>query len=138
MLGVSAPQYRSAHPPLSIKCRRYFRHKAAPLALPSPAACVLTNSVTACVWPVYLRAMSELGSEADQDRDDSGYYDEDRPRRRVKICMEYENGEKIFPLQRSLIGWVAGTSAGFERKSKYAAAKATAYAAQGTTQRSRS
>ena len=108
------------------------------LALPSPAACVLTNSVTACVWPVCLRAMSELGSEADQDRDDSGYCDEDRPRRRMKICMEYENGEKIFPLQRSLIGWVAGTSAGFERRSTYAAAKATAICGAGTTRRSRS
>ena len=30
------------------------------------------------------------------------------------------------PLQRSLIGWVTGTLAGRERKSDYAAAKATA------------
>ena len=31
---------------------------------------------------------------ADRGRDDSDYYDEDRPRRRVKICIEYENGDE--------------------------------------------
>jgi hypothetical protein len=30
----------------------------------------------------------------DRDRDNSGYLDEDRPRRRVKICVEYENGDE--------------------------------------------
>ena len=29
---------------------------------------------------------------SDRDR---GYYDEDRPRRRVKTCIEYENGEEF-------------------------------------------
>ena len=28
------------------------------------------------------------------DDDDRGYYDEDRPRRHVKICFEYENGDE--------------------------------------------
>jgi hypothetical protein len=30
------------------------------------------------------------------DRDGYGrrYYDEDRPRRRVKVCVEYENGDE--------------------------------------------
>jgi hypothetical protein len=31
---------------------------------------------------------------ADGGRDDGGYYEEDRPRRRVKICIEYENGDE--------------------------------------------
>jgi hypothetical protein len=29
-----------------------------------------------------------------RDEDDRGYYDDDRPRRRVKICFEYENGDE--------------------------------------------
>jgi hypothetical protein len=38
---------------------------------------------------------------ADQEHD-RGYYDEGRPRRRVKVCVEYENGDEL-PLQtRSL------------------------------------
>ena len=31
---------------------------------------------------------------ADRDRYGRGYYDEDRPRRRVKVCVEYENGDE--------------------------------------------
>src|ERR1700730_6508036 len=31
---------------------------------------------------------------AGRDRDNRGYYDQDRPRRRVKICVEYENGDE--------------------------------------------
>lgn len=31
---------------------------------------------------------------ADRDRDNRSYFDEDRPRRRVKICVEYENGDE--------------------------------------------
>ena len=31
---------------------------------------------------------------ADRDRYGRGYSDEDRPRRRVKICFEYENGDE--------------------------------------------
>lgn len=31
---------------------------------------------------------------ADQDRDYRGYVDADRPRRRVKICVEYDNGDE--------------------------------------------
>jgi hypothetical protein len=31
---------------------------------------------------------------ADRGRDHPGYFDEDRPRRRVKICIEYQNGEE--------------------------------------------
>jgi hypothetical protein len=31
---------------------------------------------------------------ADRDNYGRGYYDADRPRRRVKICMEYENGDE--------------------------------------------
>jgi hypothetical protein len=31
---------------------------------------------------------------ADRDRDNRGYFDEDRPRRRVKVCVEYENGDE--------------------------------------------
>jgi hypothetical protein len=31
---------------------------------------------------------------ADQDRDNRGYSDEDRPRHRVKVCVEYENGDE--------------------------------------------
>jgi|SRR5947209_6178336 len=32
---------------------------------------------------------------ADRDSYGRGYYDEDRPRRRVKVCMEYENGDEF-------------------------------------------
>jgi len=28
------------------------------------------------------------------DRNNKGYSDEDRPRRRVKVCVEYENGDE--------------------------------------------
>jgi hypothetical protein len=69
---------------------------------------------------------------ADRGRDDSDYYDEVRPRRRVKICIERG---RILPLRRSLIGWVTGTSAGRERKSEYAPRKRRLRAAAGTTQR---
>jgi len=31
---------------------------------------------------------------SDRDRVGRGYFDEDRPRRRVKICVEYENGDE--------------------------------------------
>jgi hypothetical protein len=31
---------------------------------------------------------------ADRDGYGRGYYDEDRPRRRVKVCVEYENGDE--------------------------------------------
>jgi hypothetical protein len=31
---------------------------------------------------------------ADRDRNGRGYYDEDRPRHRVKVCLEYENGDE--------------------------------------------
>jgi hypothetical protein len=31
---------------------------------------------------------------ADRDGYGRGYYDEDRPRRRVKVCIEYENGDE--------------------------------------------
>src|SRR4051794_26572285 len=30
-----------------------------------------------------------------RDDDERAYYDEDRPRRRVKICTEYENGDEF-------------------------------------------
>ena len=30
----------------------------------------------------------------ERDRDSRGYYDDDRPRRRMKFCVEYENGEE--------------------------------------------
>ena len=30
----------------------------------------------------------------DRDGYGRGYYDEDRPRRRVKVCFEYENGDE--------------------------------------------
>ena len=34
-------------------------------------------------------------ADRDWDRRDSGrYYDEDRPRRRIKICVEYSNGDE--------------------------------------------
>ena len=31
---------------------------------------------------------------ADREGSGRGYYDEDRPQRRVKICVEYENGDE--------------------------------------------
>ena len=31
---------------------------------------------------------------ADREGYGRGYYDEDRPRRRVKVCFEYENGDE--------------------------------------------
>ena len=37
---------------------------------------------------------------ADRDNDDRGYFDEDRPRRRVKICVEYENGDEYCRYKR--------------------------------------
>ena len=40
------------------------------------------------------------GDHADRDRDNSGYFDEDRPRRRVKICIEYENGDEYCHYRR--------------------------------------
>ena len=30
----------------------------------------------------------------DRDGYGRGYYDEDRPRRRMKVCFEYENGDE--------------------------------------------
>jgi hypothetical protein len=36
----------------------------------------------------------ERGDRADRDRGYRGYYDEDRLRRRVRICVEYENGDE--------------------------------------------
>jgi hypothetical protein len=40
------------------------------------------------------------GDYADRDRDNRGYFDEDRPRRRVKICVEYENGDEYCRYKR--------------------------------------
>ncbi len=44
------------------------------------------------------RRSSERGDRdwdrADRDRDNSGYVDADRPRRRVKVCFEYDNGDE--------------------------------------------
>jgi hypothetical protein len=37
---------------------------------------------------------------ADRDNDNRGYFDEDRPRRRVKICVEYENGDEYCRYKR--------------------------------------
>ena len=37
---------------------------------------------------------------AGRDNDDRGYFDEDRPRRRVKICVEYENGDEYCRYKR--------------------------------------
>jgi hypothetical protein len=37
---------------------------------------------------------------ADRDKDDRSYFDEDRPRRRVKICIEYDNGDEYCRYQR--------------------------------------
>jgi hypothetical protein len=37
---------------------------------------------------------------ADRDNDNWGYFDEDRPRRRVKICVEYENGDEYCRYKR--------------------------------------
>lgn len=34
------------------------------------------------------------------DEDDRGYYDDDRPRRRMKICFEYENGDEYCRYRR--------------------------------------
>jgi hypothetical protein len=31
---------------------------------------------------------------ADREKDNRGYFDEDRPRHRVKVCVEYENGDE--------------------------------------------
>jgi hypothetical protein len=35
------------------------------------------------------------------DEDDREYYDDDRPRARVKICFEYENGDEYCRYRRS-------------------------------------
>ena len=41
------------------------------------------------------RGRGYRGSDrADRDGYGRGYYDEDRPRRRVKVCFEYENGDE--------------------------------------------
>jgi hypothetical protein len=37
---------------------------------------------------------------ADRDDDHRGYFDDDRPRRRVKICVEYENGDEYCRYKR--------------------------------------
>jgi hypothetical protein len=37
---------------------------------------------------------------ADRDDDSRGYFDDDRPRRRVKICVEYENGDEYCRYRR--------------------------------------
>jgi hypothetical protein len=37
---------------------------------------------------------------ADRDDDSRGYLDDDRPRRRVKICVEYENGDEYCRYRR--------------------------------------
>jgi len=36
----------------------------------------------------------------DCDNDNRGYFDDDRPRRRVKICFEYENGDEYCRYKR--------------------------------------
>jgi hypothetical protein len=35
-----------------------------------------------------------------RDDGDRGYYEDDRPRRRVKTCFEYENGDEYCRYQR--------------------------------------
>jgi hypothetical protein len=35
-----------------------------------------------------------------RDDDNRGYFDDDRPRRRVKICVEYENGDEYCRYKR--------------------------------------
>ena len=37
----------------------------------------------------------QRGDDARGYYDGRGYYDEDRPRTRVKICKEYENGDEV-------------------------------------------
>ncbi len=37
---------------------------------------------------------------ADRDKDDRSYFDDDRPRRRVKICIEYDNGDEYCRYRR--------------------------------------
>ena len=36
----------------------------------------------------------DRGWDADRGRDYRGYHEEDRPRARVKVCVEYENGDE--------------------------------------------
>ena len=40
------------------------------------------------------------GDDADRDRSYRGYADADRPRRRVKICVEYDNGDEYCRYRR--------------------------------------
>ena len=40
------------------------------------------------------------GGYSDRDKDNRGYFDEDRPRRRVKICVEYDNGDEYCRYRR--------------------------------------
>jgi len=40
------------------------------------------------------------GDRGYRDHDDRGYFDDDRPRRRIKICVEYENGDEYCRYRR--------------------------------------
>lgn len=40
------------------------------------------------------------GDHGYRDKDNRGYFDEDRPRRRIKICVEYENGDEYCRYRR--------------------------------------
>jgi hypothetical protein len=40
------------------------------------------------------------GRHMDRDDDERGYRDDDRPRRRIKICFEYENGDEYCRYRR--------------------------------------
>jgi hypothetical protein len=53
----------------------------------------------------------------------------------LRICIEYKNGDRTLPLQRSLIGWATGTLAGGSGSRVYGAAKRRLRAAAGTMQR---
>jgi hypothetical protein len=48
---------------------------------------------------------------ADRNGYGRGYYDEDRPRRRVKVCVEYENGDEYCPLPIGRVSPCASRSA---------------------------
>ena len=48
----------------------------------------------------YVERGDRDGDSGCREKDPRGYFDEDRPRRRVKICVEYENGDEYCRYRR--------------------------------------
>ena len=55
---------------------------------------IMIGKATRTATDTAIETIEEVGIARTERRDDRDYDDEDRPRRRVKICIEYENGDE--------------------------------------------